>query len=93
MPTDYGYVLMDAYSEMQYLLPDAMFNLLYMYMSTPVIFEVADDLSKITYSYSFSFITEGTIDASNPKNNVPSTTILLLHDGSLLKSENPTLLS
>ena len=38
-----------------------MFNLLYMYMSTPVIFEVADDLSKITYSYSFSFITEGVI--------------------------------
>ncbi len=61
LPTDYGYVLMDAYSEMQYLLPDAMFNLLYMYMSTPVIFEVADDLSKITYSYSFSFITEGVI--------------------------------
>lgn len=61
LPTVYGYVLMDAYSEMQYLLPDAMFNLLYMYMSTPVIFEVADDLSKITYSYSFSFITEGVI--------------------------------
>ncbi len=59
--TDYGYVLMDAYHEINYLLPDAMFNLLYYYMSTPVIFEIADDLSKITYSYSFSFITEGVI--------------------------------
>ena len=61
LPTELGYVLMDAFSELNYLLPDSMFNLLYMYMSTPVIFEVADDLSKITYSYSFSFITEGII--------------------------------
>lgn len=61
LPTELGYVLMDAFSELNYLLPDSMFNLLYMYMSTPVIFEVADDLSKITYSYSFSFITEGVI--------------------------------
>ena len=61
LPTELGYVLIDAFSELNYLLPDSMFNLLYMYMSTPVIFEVADDLSKITYSYSFSFITEGII--------------------------------
>lgn len=61
LPTELGYVLMDAFSELNYLLPDSMFNLLYMYMSTPIIFEVADDLSKITYSYSFSFITEGII--------------------------------
>ena len=66
LPTELGYVLMDAFSELNYLLPDSMFNLLCMYMSTPVIFEVSDDLSKITYSYSFSFITEGIITVELP---------------------------
>ena len=59
--TELGFELVDAYYDLANLLPDAIINYLYMYISTPLVFNVEEDLSKITYTYGFSYINDGVI--------------------------------
>lgn len=55
--TEKGYVLQDAYQEVSTLIPDAnTVDITYMFGVNVLTFDIADDLSKITYSYIFKGI-------------------------------------
>lgn len=55
------FVLRDGEFDLADLLPDAMCGTTYTFCTSSVVFEVAEDLSTVTYSYDFRFINSGTI--------------------------------
>lgn len=61
--TDTGYELIDGYEYLNLLLPECIYNMIYLYISSPLIFTIKEDLSKITYTYDFNFLNQGTIKA------------------------------